>query len=193
LTRVSHPSTSFAVSRNLQRAGLHGRNLWNPSPTRSQENTMKKMSRVLAVAAVSTLAALTGAADCLGSGSSVVECATADDCAGELENTACDTSSDPGLCVAPTCAETVDCQLSDTSEDSPITESGGDGCGDGEVEFQGFVEGETYCGISPEPGVFECEEINAVQVGATGVDGGTLTVCAIEASTCIEGVCGAAE
>ncbi|MBM4279628.1 MAG: hypothetical protein FJ137_02330 [Deltaproteobacteria bacterium] len=154
---------------------------------------MKKMSRLLAVAAVSTLAALTAAADCLGGGGEILECVTANDCSDEAVNTACDTSSDPGLCVEPTCAETVDCQLSDTSTDSPIVASGGDGCDDGEVEFEGFVADETFCGVSPEPGVFECSEIDAIEADATGADGSAVTVCVIESSDCIEGVCGAAE
>ncbi len=154
---------------------------------------MKKISKLLAVTSMTTLAALTGAADCDLGGGSAVECATAADCAEETENTACDTSIDPGVCVAPTCAETVDCQLSDTSEDSPIVPSGGDGCDEGEVEFVGFVEGETYCGVSPEADVFACSDVNAVEANAEDVDGNAVLVCVIEASTCTEGVCGAAE
>ena len=153
---------------------------------------MKKISSLLAVASITTLAALTGAADC-DTGGSAVECATAADCAEETENTACDTSIEPGVCVAPTCEETVDCQLSDTSADSPIVASGGDGCDEGEVEFAGFVEGETFCGVSPEAGVFECADVSAVEAAATDVDGNAVTICVIEASACTEGVCGAAE
>jgi hypothetical protein len=156
---------------------------------------MKNISRLLALSSVVALAALTGAADCDLSGSGVVECTTADDCADQEENTACDTSTDPGVCVAPTCAETVDCQLSDTSDESPIGASD-DGCEDGTVEIKGFVEGETFCAVTPDASIdFTCADAaeGGVDASATDVDGNDVTVCVIEASTCTEGVCGAAE
>jgi hypothetical protein len=154
---------------------------------------MKKISTLLVVASLTTLAALTGAADC-GTGGSAVECSTAADCANETENTACDTSIDPGVCVAPTCAETVDCEISDTSEASPIAAPGANGCEDGTVEIQGFVEGETYCAVSPDPSIpFTCDQAaeGGVDAAATDVDGNAVTVCVIAASSCTEGVCGA--
>ncbi len=118
-------------------------------------------------------------------------CATTKDCVGLAPRTACDTSIGPGVCVAPTCAETVHCHLSDLSAGSPIVPSGGDGCDEGEVEFVAFAESETYCGVSeaPEDGFF-CADVPGLTSARTeDVDGNVITVCVINASECVEGVC----
>jgi hypothetical protein len=149
---------------------------------------MKKISSLLVVASVTALAALTGAADCLGNGSAVVECASAADCANETENTACDLSTEPGVCVAPTCAEDVDCQLSDTGTDSPIAAPP---CDADTVEINGFVEGETYCAVEATADI-PCADLGAVDAEATKADDGSaVTVCVAALSSCTDGVCGA--
>jgi hypothetical protein len=90
--------------------------------------------------------------------------------------------------VQPTCATDVDCRISDTSSDSIV---GTPPCFDS-VEIQGFVEGETFCALTPEPGLFECADIGGVEVGAIDVNGDAVRVCVSGLSSCTEGVCGSA-
>jgi hypothetical protein len=162
---------------------------------------MKKISRLLVVASVASLAALTGAADCLGNGSAVVECASAADCAEETENTACDTSSDPGICVAPDCDEDADCQIADTGNGTYAVPSSGTCEDEGAVTVVTF-DGTEVCGVAEdaEAGVVcadltdnDGNSLNLSTATAEKASGGTVTICVETDTNCVENVCGAAE
>jgi hypothetical protein len=161
---------------------------------------MKKISSLVATAALATIAALTGAADC--SGSNVTSCTDDSECA---EGEVCDiqSSADGGVCTPvpeTECDSDGQCQLvgNNTSADGDIVVKAactdGASCGDnGDTCVKDFA-GETYCAVADGNG-FSCTADLADGSTATveNAEGGTATICVLNADVCTEGACGAAQ